>query len=62
MHEQSEIALYCPYCGSAISVLVDSSVPDQTYIEDCEVCCRPMVLTCIVDGDDVVVEARRGDD
>ena len=25
-----------------ISILVDGSVEEQQYIEDCEVCCRPM--------------------
>lgn len=32
----------CPYCWEEISMLLDSSVPKQIYIEDCEVCCRPI--------------------
>lgn len=32
----------CPYCWEEISVLLDPSVSKQTYIEDCEVCCRPI--------------------
>lgn len=32
----------CPYCWEEISVLLDPSVGQQTYIEDCEVCCRPI--------------------
>lgn len=32
----------CPYCWETISVLVDSSVPEQQYVEDCEVCCNPI--------------------
>lgn len=32
----------CPYCWEEISVLLDPSVSQQTYIEDCEVCCRPI--------------------
>jgi transcription elongation factor Elf1 len=35
----------CPYCWETISVLVDTSENEQTYIEDCEVCCNPMELT-----------------
>ncbi|WP_408043923.1 CPXCG motif-containing cysteine-rich protein [Tenacibaculum litopenaei] len=31
----------CPYCWEQISVLVDTSVQTQSYIEDCEVCCNP---------------------
>lgn len=32
----------CPYCWEEISILLDPSIPHQTYIEDCEVCCRPI--------------------
>lgn len=34
----------CPYCGESIVVLVDESVPEQSYVEDCQVCCRPIVV------------------
>lgn len=32
----------CPYCWENISMLIDTSVSHQSYIEDCEVCCRPI--------------------
>lgn len=32
----------CPYCWQEISFLLDLSVDEQRYIEDCEVCCRPI--------------------
>ncbi len=35
----------CPYCGERIEIIVDLSVDHQEYIEDCSVCCRPMVIT-----------------
>lgn len=35
----------CPYCWETISMLLDSSVRRQTYVEDCEVCCNPIQLT-----------------
>jgi hypothetical protein len=39
--------------------LVDDSLPQQQYVEDCQVCCRPIVLDVTVDPDgDVVVLAR----
>jgi len=35
----------CPYCFEKISMVLDLSVEgDQTYIEDCEVCCRPIEI------------------
>lgn len=32
----------CPYCGESISVLIDESEGEHDYIEDCQVCCRPI--------------------
>ncbi len=37
--------LSCPYCAALIEMLIDASAPDQQYIEECEVCCRPIVVT-----------------
>ncbi|MCB0457634.1 MAG: CPXCG motif-containing cysteine-rich protein [Flavobacteriaceae bacterium] len=34
----------CPYCWEEISMLLDPSV-SQTYVEDCEVCCNPIVIS-----------------
>ena len=59
MPELAEQTISCPYCGEAISVLVDDSLPEQRYTEDCEVCCRPIVMDVSVDSDgDVAVLAR----
>lgn len=35
----------CPYCWEEISMLLDSSVSHQIYIEDCEVCCNPIEIS-----------------
>lgn len=35
----------CPYCAEEISMLLDPSVRQQTYVEDCEVCCNPVEVT-----------------
>ena len=35
----------CPYCDEEISFVLDLSVPEQTYTEDCEVCCNPIEVT-----------------
>lgn len=34
----------CPHCRSWISMLLDLSRGGQTYLEDCEVCCRPILI------------------
>jgi len=43
----------CPYCGEQISMVLDMSVRSQTYIEDCEVCCRPIHVRYVVHGDQI---------
>ena len=35
----------CPYCWQTISMILDESVSQQEYIEDCEVCCNPIEVT-----------------
>ncbi len=36
--------LNCPYCGESVLVRVDLSVGGQSYVEDCQVCCQPMLV------------------
>ncbi|MDZ4660439.1 MAG: CPXCG motif-containing cysteine-rich protein [Pseudomonadota bacterium] len=45
---EEELEIFCPFCGESISVLVDVFIPQQSYIEDCTVCCRPIQfrITC----------------
>jgi hypothetical protein len=47
----AEIKVQCPYCWESIEVLIDCSVEAQEYIEDCQVCCRPIVFDVLVDED-----------
>ena len=40
-------------------MVLDMSVTDQTYVEDCEVCCKPIEVHYVVDEDSIVdFEAR----
>ncbi len=34
----------CPHCWQKISMILDLTIADQSYIEDCEVCCRPIQI------------------
>jgi Cysteine-rich CPXCG len=43
----------CPHCWETISLTLDLSVPEQSYIEDCPVCCRPMLVSYVVNDGDV---------
>ena len=54
----------CPYCGETVPVFVDTGGgASQRYVEDCSVCCRPMELSVLDDGEgEYTVVARRADD
>ncbi len=50
--------IQCPYCWETIKVVVDNSVPTQEYVEDCFVCCQPILLTIHIDAEgDASIEA-----
>jgi len=50
----------CPYCWEQISMILDSSEESSEYIEDCEVCCRPIELFFKFSADALVsFEARK---
>jgi hypothetical protein len=50
MHD--EASYICDSCGEEIVVPIDLSAgEEQTYVEDCPVCCRPMVIHVAVDDD-----------
>ena len=51
MSELDSRKIQCPYCGESIDVLIDCSVSHQRYIEDCQVCCRPINFDVSVDPD-----------
>ena len=35
----------CPYCWEEISMLLDPSIQQQNYVEDCEICCNPIEIS-----------------
>jgi hypothetical protein len=52
LNQLTDKSIECPYCGERIKVLIDSSDIEQQYIEDCQVCCKPInfLVTENVDG------------
>jgi len=56
-------SVQCPCCWESIEIVVDCSVADQEYTEDCSVCCRPMIISVYAEGGELqAVEARSEDD
>lgn len=55
MHEHLNQALLerpvrCPYCDETIELVIDLSAGDQSYTEDCHVCCQPMQVSYSAEG------------
>ena len=49
--ELVEKRITCPYCGEDWIALADPSAGSADYVEDCTVCCRPIVFHMDVDVD-----------
>jgi len=41
----AEAEVTCPYCAQVFPLEIDTSQPEQTLLEDCAICCRPITLT-----------------
>jgi len=50
---ENEYSFNCPYCFAEITMLLDTSAGSQKYIEDCEVCCRPIEISYSVENDEI---------
>lgn len=44
----------CPYCWQRIVMVLDLSADAQDYVEDCEVCCRPIQLRVVAEDGELV--------
>jgi hypothetical protein len=40
----------CPWCGAALSLAIDCTGGSQQYVEDCAVCCQPILVTVRIIG------------
>ena len=43
----------CPYCWENQLKMVDPSVKNQSFIEDCEVCCNPIDFHISIENNEV---------
>jgi len=61
VNSTAEHFFQCPYCWQEISMVLDLSVAEQAYVEDCEGCCAPISIRYrIEDGAVVEFEASGG--
>jgi hypothetical protein len=45
------VSILCPYCWERYETQVDLSAGSFSYVEDCQVCCQPIQLSCDVDDE-----------
>jgi hypothetical protein len=54
---QTTADFYCAFCGEPNTTFVDLSAGSyQSYIEDCQVCCRPNQLFVNVDEETLDID------
>ena len=58
--DQEPYTITCPFCWEALEILLDPSVEQQSYTEDCQVCCHPIALKVSVSmSGDMQVQVER---
>ena len=50
MNSLEEIEFDCPHCGERQQAMVDISAGNQQYIEDCQICCSPILFDIELGG------------
>ncbi len=62
LNEIKTVRACCPYCGEQITLVADCSVDHQVYVEDCEVCCKPISIEATADEQGAVVLSLMDED
>jgi hypothetical protein len=52
------VAILCPYCWERYDTEVDLSAGSFSHVEDCQVCCQPIQLSCEVDAEGRLVSVK----
>ncbi|MFZ5496031.1 MAG: CPXCG motif-containing cysteine-rich protein [Verrucomicrobiota bacterium] len=48
---RDSLSIRCPHCGEPFPLPFDVSEGSTRFTADCEVCCRPMLVTIVVSDD-----------
>ncbi|HEY3129340.1 MAG TPA: CPXCG motif-containing cysteine-rich protein [Acidobacteriota bacterium] len=59
MQETAEIE--CPHCGEWLEICLDPSLPFQIYIEDCQICCKPIQIRVVFEQGEARVHTEAVD-
>jgi len=54
-------SIQCPFCGQQFEIVLDTSLLQQRFTTDCEVCCRPFeVIAECEPGEVLSLETQGG--
>jgi hypothetical protein len=59
MEALQTVLLQCPNCWEQVEIVVDYEDAEQEIIEDCSVCCGPMIIAITAGDDDELHAAAR---
>lgn len=62
LNDLEDCEVQCPYCGEGIRILIDCSIQEQAYVEDCQVCCAPIEFRVSIDESEQLHVAVLRDD
>ena len=51
---ETSATIDCPFCGQSFELTIDTSIANQRFITDCEVCCRPLEIVAESEPGEVV--------
>lgn len=51
---KDDASVFCPYCGQECTLVFDTTVSHQTFVTDCEVCCRPFTVHAECEGGEIL--------
>lgn len=56
MNLEQNVTVKCPYCGEDVGMVVDCTMSSQLFVEDCQVCCRPIQFAIRVNEEGEITE------
>ena len=63
MTSPDDARIPCPHCGELIDIPVETDGSQGSYVIDCSVCCRPIIVHVELTGDGMIrVSAEKESD
>jgi cysteine-rich CPXCG protein len=57
---EDQFLVACPYCGEEVEIYLEPDVRG-TLVQDCEVCCNPLLLRIVYDNDGRWLDVQKAD-